>query len=46
MYELLHWKKVQHYWALHISEKADNGKKLWALFMLAAFFKNTFHPSK
>jgi asparagine synthase (glutamine-hydrolysing) len=46
MYELLHWKKVQHYWALHISEKADNGKKLWALFMLAAFFKNTFHTSK
>ncbi len=45
MYEFLRAEKVQSYWSQHVSKKADHGKKLWALFMLAAFFKNTFRYS-
>jgi asparagine synthase (glutamine-hydrolysing) len=45
MYEFLRAEQVQLYWTQHLSKKADHGKKLWALFMLAAFFRNTFRSS-
>ena len=43
MYAYLHRSKVLEYWDQHISEKKDQGKKLWALFMLASFFNRQFH---
>ncbi len=39
IYELLDRSRVQECWNQHISRKADQGKKLWALFMLASFLK-------
>lgn len=45
MYEFIRQDEVQRYWLQHTSHKADHGKKLWALFMLAAFFRNTLQSS-
>lgn len=45
IYEHLHRARVQEYWDQHTSAKRDHGKKLWALFMLATFFRNTFQAS-
>jgi asparagine synthase (glutamine-hydrolysing) len=42
MYQFLHFGEIQKYLQLHNSEKIDLGKKIWALFMLAAFCKKQF----
>jgi len=41
MYEYLHQGKVLDYWRQHSSLKRDYGKKIWTLFMLAMFFRNS-----
>ena len=46
IYEHLHRSKVREYWDEHTSEKRDHGKKIWALFMLATFFRNTIQASR
>ena len=45
VYEHLRRGKVERLWDDHTSGKRDCGKKIWALFMLAAFFRNTFQRS-
>ncbi len=42
IYEHLHRSRVKEYWDQHTSGKRDYGKKIWALFMLAAFSRNVF----
>jgi len=42
VYEHLHRSKVKEFWNDHTAGKRDYGKKIWALFMLAAFFRNAF----
>ena len=42
IYAYLHRSKVLEYWDQHVSEKRDQGKKLWALFMLASYFDRQF----
>jgi len=42
MYEHIDYETVNSLWTMHAGGKNDNGKSLWALVMLAAFFRNQF----
>jgi asparagine synthase (glutamine-hydrolysing) len=42
MYEFLHYAEVRRRWDEHASKQRDNGKALWALFMLAVFCRRHF----
>lgn len=45
MYEHLDFSRVNEMWRRHVSGKRDYGKKIWALFMLANFFRNTLQTN-
>jgi hypothetical protein len=42
MYQYLRFSETEQYLQQHNSGKSDFGKKIWALFMLAAFCKKQF----
>ncbi len=42
MYDHLDFPAVAAWWAQHCDQERDHGKGLWALAMLAAFFRNQF----
>lgn len=42
MYEHIKFETVNGLWAEHTGNKRDHGKALWALLMLAGFFRNQF----
>ena len=42
MYQYIRFETVDGWWAEHTSNKCDHGKALWALLMLAGFFRNQF----
>ena len=42
MYQYIEFETVSGWWAQHTSNKRDRGKALWALLMLAGFFRNQF----
>ena len=42
MYEYVAYDTVSSLWSQHASVKRNHGKSLWALLMMAAFFRNQF----
>ncbi len=42
MYEHVSFETVSELWTQHCDKKRDYGKSLWALLMMAAFFRNQF----
>ena len=42
IYEYVNFESVDAYWSQHMSGQRNFGKPIWALFMMAAFFKNHF----
>jgi asparagine synthase (glutamine-hydrolysing) len=42
MYEYINFESVDAFWSQHMSGRRNFGKPIWALFMLAAFFRNLF----
>jgi len=42
MYEHIEYDVVQSWWTRHVDAGRDHGKSLWALLMLAAFYRNHF----
>ena len=42
MYEYVAYDTVSSLWSQHANVKRNHGKSLWALLMMAAFFRNQF----